>query len=33
MKKIYRGWWISTIDKEQMQAVKGAEVITEGKND
>lgn len=27
MKKIYRGWWISTIDKEQMQAVKGKERI------
>ena len=27
MKKVYRGWWISTIDKEQMQAVKGKERI------
>ena len=27
MKKIYRGWWISTINKEQMQAVKGRDRI------
>lgn len=27
MKKIYRGWWLSNIDKKQVQAVKGREKI------
>lgn len=27
MKRLYRGWWVSTIDKETYQAVKGCNRI------